>query len=435
MTGPVTRGDHRRSAPSGATALAERPSRHDAPASSRRPRPRVGDLVERVVHRTSTVRPVTGLVVLAALVVGLGTLVWVAGGTSRATTHLFYVPILLGALLFRLRGATLVAVAASIATSPAMPMDVETGATQPPVMWLMRTAMFLVVGALAGTVVELRDRSFDQRLAADLMETLERPSVARTPVERALVPAVRQVLDERPFHTEFQPIYDLADGHLVAVEALTRFDCAPARTPDRWFAAAHAAGLGVELEIAAIEVALAAAADLPEGVGLGVNASPATVADARLLAAVRRFDRRPLTVEITEHAVIEDYPVLREALAALVCLGVDLAVDDAGAGFASLQHIVQLEPDVIKLDMSLAQDVAGSPLRRALATSLIEFTERSGARLVVEGIETLADLTAWASLGAHAVQGYAVGRPARLPVARSCELLDTMIRSGHAARA
>lgn len=435
MRGSVTQAARRRASPDRPTVRLPRPAPSALPAAAVRPRrASLSDAVEHVVTRASRLRPLTGLVVLAVAVVGLATLVWFVGGTSRATTHLFYLPVLLGALLFRMRGAVLVAVAASLATSPLMPMDTATGATQPLGMWIMRTSMFLVVGTLSGAVVELRERSFDQRLAADVLETLERPSVARTPVERALVPLVRRVLAERRFHPEFQPIYDLADGRLLGVEAVTRFDCEPARTPDRWFAAAHAAGLGVELEVAAIEEALAASVGLPDGVGLAVNASPATVADARLLAAVRRYDRRPLTVEITEHAVIEDYPVLREALAALVCLGVDLAVDDAGAGFASLQHIVQLEPDVIKLDMSLTQDVAASPLRRALAASLIEFTERSGARLVVEGIETLADLTAWASLGAHAVQGYVVGRPARLPVAPSSDVLDAMIRSGHAVR-
>jgi EAL domain-containing protein (putative c-di-GMP-specific phosphodiesterase class I) len=218
----------------------------------------------------------------------------------------------------------------------------------------------------------------------------------------------------------FQPVYAMDDGRLISVEALTRFDTPERTTPDRWFAAAHAAGLGVELEIAAAESALRAAHGLPPHVTLSVNASPATVADPRLLDLVRDHPDRRLMVEITEHAVIEDYPLLREALAALVSMGVELAVDDAGAGFASLQHIVQLEPDVIKLDLSLTQDVTGSPLRLALASALTEFTMRSGARLVVEGVETAADLAAWRRLGAYAVQGYLVGSPGGLPAPAWC---------------
>jgi len=86
-------------------------------------------------------------------------------------------------------------------------------------------------------------------------------------------------------------------------------------------------------------------------------------------------------------------------------------VDDAGAGFASLQHIVRLAPDVIKLDISLTQDVGSSAVRRALGGGLVEFVHHTGATLVVEGIEDEADLRTWSELGADAVQGYLVGRP------------------------
>lgn len=316
-----------------------------------------------------------------------------------------------------------------------MPLSTATGELQSPTVWLTRAVALLVVALLAGAVVAMRDRSYDRQLAVDLRGTIERPTTSRTPVERDLVDLVPDVLAHRRLRPVFQPIYDLTDGRLVSVEAMSRFDGHPDRTPDRWFAAAHAAGLGIELEIAAIEAALEGARGLPSDVRLSVNASPATVADQRLVELVRAHPDRPLTVEITEHAVIEDYPLLREALAALVCLGVELAVDDAGAGFASLQHIVQLEPDVIKLDMSLTQDVAASPLRRALAASIVGFTQRSGARLVVEGIETVEDLAAWATLGAHAVQGYAVGRPGALPAAPRNPLVDALIESREALRA
>jgi EAL domain-containing protein (putative c-di-GMP-specific phosphodiesterase class I) len=390
---------------------------------------------DRLAMRCAAVPPmVAALLVLATLgTITLG--VWLSGGTYRAFTHFYYIPIMLSALLFGLRGSVPVAVLAAVATGPLMPLDTSADAEQPFSTWVLRGLMFLLVGLIAGAAVQLRERSYDQRLAADLRDTMEGPTGGRAAVDLHLVPLVGEVLDGRRFHIVFQPIYALGDGHLIAVEAMTRFDLEPDLPPDRWFAAAHAAGRGVDLEIAAVEAALDAARELPPHVGLCVNASPATVADQRLLALARQHPTRPLTVEITEHAAIEDYPVLREALAALICLGVDLAVDDAGAGFASLQHIVQLEPDVIKLDMSLTQDVMASPLRRALAASLIEFTDRSGARLVVEGIETVADLSAWAGLGAHAVQGFVVGRPAALPAPGTNALILELRESGSPARA
>ena len=370
---------------------------------------------------------------LAALTVGTVALVLLSGGTGSGLALLLSVPVLVAALRFGTRGAVAVATAAALA-GPAMPVSTASDQPQTTSAWLTRAVVLLLVAVVAGAVLEARDRSADRRLALEVRDAIERPPPSRSPVDRDLLPLLAPVLAERRLRPVFQPIYDLGDGRLLAVEAVTRFDTVPDRTPDRWFAAAHAAGLGVELELAAIEAALHGAQGLPAGVRLSCNASPATVADQRLVELVRAHPDRPLTMEITEHAVIEDYPLLREALAALVCLGVELAVDDAGAGFASLQHIVQLEPDVIKLDMSLTQDVASSPLRRALAASIVDFTERSGARLVVEGVETVEDLTAWAVLGAQAVQGFAVGRPGLLPAAPRSALLDTLVGTPEPAR-
>lgn len=402
----------------------------DAPRTDDAPAPTVAPTAGRWPRAVAVADGLStgpAVALLAALTVGTAAAVRISGGPGNGLSLLLSVPVLVAALRFRTRGAVAVAAAAAALTGPAMPVSPATGEPQTAAVWLTRAAVLVVVAVVAGAVVEVRDRSADRRLAMDLRDAIERPTTGRTPVERALVPLVADVLAHRRFHPAFQPIYGFADGRLLAVEAVTRFDVVPDRSPDRWFAAAHAAGLGVELELAAIEAALDGADGLPAGVRLSVNASPATVADQRLVDLLRARPSRPLTVEITEHAVIEDYPVLREALAALVCLGVELAVDDAGAGFASLQHIVQLEPDVIKLDMSLTQDVAGSPLRRALAASIVEFTQRSGARLVVEGVETAEDLTAWAALGAQAVQGFALGRPGMLPASPRSALLDALV--------
>jgi EAL domain-containing protein (putative c-di-GMP-specific phosphodiesterase class I) len=122
-------------------------------------------------------------------------------------------------------------------------------------------------------------------------------------------------------------------------------------------------------------------------------------------------------VEITEQAQVEDYDELNVALGHLREVGVRIAVDDAGAGYASLRHILRLEPDVIKLDKSLVRNVHRDRPRRALATALISFAAEIGATIVAEGIESAEELDALRDLGVTFGQGYHLARPHRPPVA------------------
>jgi EAL domain-containing protein (putative c-di-GMP-specific phosphodiesterase class I) len=227
---------------------------------------------------------------------------------------------------------------------------------------------------------------------------------------------VRRLVDDRAFRTAFQPVFSLRDGRLLMAEALTRFDrstdagTAPPSTL-QWFGSARRVGLGVELELAAADVALATAAELPAHVPLSVNLSPDTLFDPRLEGLLDAHADRELVVEVTEHAVVTDYPRLSAAIAALRARGCRLAVDDAGAGFASLRHVVRLAPELIKLDASLTQEIEHDPMRRALAASLVMFAHRTGSQLIVEGIERAEDLDVWHLLGADGAQGFLLGRP------------------------
>lgn len=144
--------------------------------------------------------------------------------------------------------------------------------------------------------------------------------------------------------------------------------------------------------------------DLPARVELSVNCSPATLTDPRFHELAAGHPRRRLIVEVTEHAVVDDYPSLERSLARLRDLGARLAIDDAGAGISSLRHIVRLGPDIIKLDISLTQHLQDDPVRRALADCLIQFADRTDSQLVAEGIEDVADLVAWTELGACAAR-------------------------------
>jgi EAL domain-containing protein (putative c-di-GMP-specific phosphodiesterase class I) len=213
-----------------------------------------------------------------------------------------------------------------------------------------------------------------------------------------------------------QPIVELAGGRVVAVEALSRFNDEPGYGPDRLFADAAALGLGVELELLAIRRALEHLDGLPPGVRLSVNGSPTTLCTSELQDLLAAISGDRLAIEITEHAPVDDYTALRVALTRLRSRGVQLMVDDAGAGFASLKHIVDLQPDVIKLDVSLTRDIDTDPLRRALAASLLAFASEIGASIIAEGIETYGELEALRALGVRHGQGYLLARPGPGPV-------------------
>lgn len=362
---------------------------------------------------------------IAVLIAAAWLATYASGGSQRALPHLFYVPIIGAAMLFGFRGGIPTALASAVVVGPLMPLDTTTGEAQQTSGWLVRALMFCIVGIAATLAMEIRERVNEQQLSTEIRDRVTRSFAAGT-TDEAVLPALPRVLAEGLFHTVYQPAYSLVDGRLVGVEALTRFDAEPRRTPDVWFRAAADAGLGTDLEIAAIRKAAEGARELPRHVTLAVNASPATLADPRLLAIVAAHPGRTIAIEITEHAVVEDYQLLQEHLVDLRALGVRLAVDDTGAGFSSLRHIVQLAPDIIKIDISLAQGVGSSPLKRALAGSLTEFAHAAGARMVVEGIEDVDDLVAWRSLGAEAIQGYLTGRPGPLPVAEESHVITSL---------
>lgn len=228
---------------------------------------------------------------------------------------------------------------------------------------------------------------------------------------------VEQVLWDGGPTMLFQPICRLDTGRVVGAEALATFGGADAPPPDVWFADAADVGLGTELELVAIRSALAQLQDLPEDAYLTVNASPAVISSPQLATLLATVSSHRVILEVTEHAVVSDYEQLSHDLEPIRRLGVRVAVDDAGAGFASLTHILNLRPDVIKLDRELTRGAHSDPARRALASALLTFGSDIGAVIVAEGIETRSQLQALRDLGIQFGQGYCLGRPAPLPLA------------------
>ena len=223
---------------------------------------------------------------------------------------------------------------------------------------------------------------------------------------------IGRVLGERGFRPVFQPIVDLASGEPVGYEALTRF--ADGTPPDRMIADANSVGLGQELEVACLAAALEAAEALPEDAWLSLNASPDVILHSSELAALLAGRSRRIVVEITEHAQIGDYKAVRRAVAGFGPM-VGLAVDDAGAGFASLRHVVELGPRFLKADISLVRHVDRDLTRQAMIAGLRHFAERAGCEVIAEGIEEAAELEMLRELGVPLGQGYLLGRPEPLP--------------------
>ena len=212
----------------------------------------------------------------------------------------------------------------------------------------------------------------------------------------------------------FQPIVSLADGAVVGMEALSRFDTQPYRTPDLWFADAWRLGMGEELERAALQAALAHQSRLPDGVYLAINLSPRALQSAETLQMLHEAGPGPIVLEITEHAVIEEYGPLIEALQRYSERGTVIAVDDFGAGYSGLSHALRVRPRVLKLDMQLTRDIHRDEAKQALVGATVGFAGRMAVDVVAEGIECSEEAQMLRGLGVRYGQGYHFGRPAPL---------------------
>jgi PAS domain S-box-containing protein len=232
---------------------------------------------------------------------------------------------------------------------------------------------------------------------------------------RHLRDQIERVLATRGIEPVFQPLKRLDTRETIGFEALARFPLIPSRPPNIWFEHAAQVGLIKELELLAIERALEAFDLLPPTAFLSINASPNTLCAPEVMDIVRAVPAKRLILELTEHAEIDDYPGFNDAVKDLRGLGVRLAVDDAGAGFASLRHILDVRPELIKLDISLTRNIGRDPARRALASALCDFAASLDAEVIAEGIEDEHELAELLALGIRSGQGYLLGKPADLP--------------------
>jgi EAL domain-containing protein (putative c-di-GMP-specific phosphodiesterase class I) len=250
-----------------------------------------------------------------------------------------------------------------------------------------------------GTARPVDDLSSSERAADDVRERIA-----------ALVPGETIV-------TAFQPIHCLGTGMIIGAEALSRFPGSGSTSTEAWFMQAASIGMEAELELLALRTAVNAADKLPQNLYLAVNLSPRVCRDPRALETIARSSIPPsrVVLEVTERHEVDDYEDLLCLLAPLRTSGMRLAVDDAGAGYASMRHIIKLKPDLIKLDRAIIRDIDTEASHRALGAAMVGFAAETGAHIVAEGIETVAELKTVTSLSIAAGQGYLLGRPTLEP--------------------
>lgn len=249
-------------------------------------------------------------------------------------------------------------------------------------------------------------------LVGDYLEEIDRKDTE----QRRRRVAVQNILsDPNGLKIVFQPLFDLTTEEIVAVEALARFPSS-AQGPAPIFREAAEVGLGVPLELKAVDAALRCFDALPSPLRMNVNLSPEALTTDAFAHMVTKVPPNRLMVEVTEHAVVEDQVAMEAARQHLSSLGIGTSIDDVGAGFSGLTRILQAGADELKIDRSIVQGVDRDPVKQAMISALAGFCRRTGFDLVAEGIETEDELRALRSLGIERGQGFYFARPAPLEV-------------------
>ena len=258
-----------------------------------------------------------------------------------------------------------------------------------------------------------RDLSFlniISEIATGLIEKNLSKSISRNHAKSA----IEQIISDNDISIYFQPIFSLKNNKVAGFESLARFFTTPYKTPDVWFKEAKKVGLNEALEMLAIKNAVTNIAKFNNSTYIAINCSPSHILSGALENTLQNIDCTRLVLEITEHSPISDYEKMRTSLRPLRSKGLRLAIDDVGAGFSSFQHILELEADIIKLDISLTQNINTDDRKFLLAKALCGFAKAIDCTIVAEGIETEEELNSLRKLNVDSVQGYFIGHPAAI---------------------
>ena len=248
-------------------------------------------------------------------------------------------------------------------------------------------------------------------LFAGLVSKIVRDQQQKRLQRRKQRQAIKSLILGKQFDLKVQPIVELATGTIRSAEALCRFHPTPYKTPDKWFAEAQECGFGIDLEIAVMKEAIDLIAQIPEPVSLSINLSPNAVLSDYLLPAVSGVPNGRLVIELTEHTTFQNMERLRHRIAELRTYGIWVALDDLGTGYSSLSTVLELRPDVVKLDRSLIENVDTDPASQSLTTAILKFSLDLGAKVVAEGVERREQVQMLRALGVPYAQGYYFAKP------------------------
>ncbi len=333
-------------------------------------------------------------------------LVVLTGGAPTTLAHLYYIPILYVAVRHGAQAAAGAGVVAGVACGPWMPSSVAGASHQTLDSWLVRLALFVVVGVVAAWLAREEPRPLGVM-------------VRDATVAQGLRAAIRH--DQIRVH--YQPLIDLTDGDVVGFEALCRWNDSKQRPvpPAQFIPGAERSGvitaLGRRVLHRSVDQAREWADAGHEGLLLTVNVSAVQLSDPAFLADLNEIVRRDVSnafrvcLEITETAIIADPMRALATLTAARALGITIALDDFGTGQSSLAYLADFPIDIIKIDQSFVADIGRDPKSHALVRAMVQMAHSLGALTIAEGIETPEQLSAMRQLGCTLGQGFYLGRP------------------------
>lgn len=252
-----------------------------------------------------------------------------------------------------------------------------------------------------------------RRRELSLKQLLEKGQVTRRAAASATARNLAELMEQRAFHMAYQPIIDAGTLAVTGYEALCRPDPRLFRAPIELFDVAAHEGLVRELDMLIRGQIAAAFKDCPEGALMFVNLHPSALDDPRLLSGddpLLPYANR-VVFEITERASIPDFKHSKACLDQIGSYGFRFAIDDLGAGYATLNSVALLEPHFLKMDRSLVSGITRSSHQAKLAHRIIQFAQDAKINVIAEGIEERSEAEIVTELGCHYLQGFYFARP------------------------
>jgi len=264
------------------------------------------------------------------------------------------------------------------------------------------------------------------RTAADAVRDAEQHR------KKQLTRELRDIIRRKRLTTLFQPIVWAKDSTVFGYEILTRGPAGSSfRNSDMLFSFAREAKLAWALEAIALEGAMKRLKEMDlrdRKFLLNLEAEMFGESEFRIHEMVSYFAEHPghFVFELTERAAIEDYAQFRELLSEFRAKGIEVAIDDAGSGYASLEAIAAIAPDYLKITKSLVSTLADEPIKQDLVKMLIELAGKINSKTLAEGIETQEEYETCRDLGIDLIQGYYFAHPQEEPAHGDAEVATSL---------